>query len=385
MPWKRTEPMDQKIALISDWNKEIFSKVDLAQKYGVSRKTVTKWITRYELEGIDGLKDKSREPVSKPNSTESGLIEKIIEYKKKYIKRGPKKLYHMLHKENPDMSWPCASTIGYWLKKYNLVEPRPKRKRVPPYTEPFIDCKEPNNVWSADYKGQFVMKNKKKCYPLTITDNYSRYVISCTALEGPQYKPTREAFEKAFREYGLPKAIRTDNGTPFTNPGRTGLSRLSIWWIQLGIIPERINKGCPQENGRHERMHRSLKFETLDQPAKNINEQQKIFDHFIYDFNNTRPHEALNQDIPAHYYRVAKRSYPEKIIKPYYDYDYEVRQVRNTGEIRFKGNMYLLTTLLDDQPVGLKQVDEYCWNIYYYWANIGILNTKKERIFSVNV
>jgi len=382
MPWKKIEPMDQKVQIIANWKTNNFNKTDLSKKYDISRKTVTKWIKRYETQGIDGLKDQSRAPINRPHATPKEIVKRIVDHKLNNRKRGPRKIYSQLIKKHPQIDWPVPSTIGYWLKKHGLVTVRKKRKRVPPYNEPFIDCQSPNDVWSADYKGQFFTKNNRVCYPLTISDNYSRYLIKCHGLPGPRYRETRDIFERAFRKYGLPDAIRTDNGTPFASKSVAGLTRLSIWWIQLGVTPERIEKGCPQQNGRHERMHRTLKYETLDTKAKNMKEQQQRFDFFQIDYNNDRPHEALNQNTPSDYYQKSYRPYVEKPKKPVYDYDFTVRQVRNNGEIRFKGQMYFLTNLLDDQPIGLKQIDEDSWNIYYYFYPIATLNVKKNKIFS---
>lgn len=382
MPWKRTDPMDQKVQLIADWQSQNFSKTDLSKKYAISRKTVGKWISRYQKEGIDGLKDKSKEPIHKPHSTSNEIVERIINHKLKHPKRGPKKVYYQLKKKHPEIKWPVPSTIGYWLKKHGLVVPRRRRRLVPPYNEPFLECQLPNEVWSIDYKGQFSTRDEIMCYPLTITDNYSRYLIKCKGLKGPRYRDTRNELEQSFRQYGLPDAIRSDNGNPFSSNSIAGLSRLSIWWIQLGIIPERIKKGCPQENGRHERMHRTLKYETLDTKANNMKEQQHRFDFFKEDFNNDRPHEALDQNVPKDYYQRSNRPYVEKPKKPDYDYDFDVRQVRNNGEIRFKGQLYFLTNLLDDQPVGLKQIDDDNWDIYYSFFPIGTLNLRKNKIIT---
>lgn len=377
--------MDQKVQLIADWQTNYFSKTDLSKKFNVSRKTVNKWIQRYDKQGIDGLKEQSREPKRKPQATASHLVEQIVMHKLKHPKRGPKKIYHQLIKKQPQVKWPVPSTIGYWLKKHNLVNPRKRRKHVPPYGEPFIDCQSPNEVWSVDYKGQFYTRDSRVCYPLTISDNFSRYIIQCKGLPGPRYRETKQVFEQVFKEYGLPDALRTDNGIPFSSTSIAGLSRLSVWWIQLGIIPERIQKGCPQQNGRHERMHRTLKYETLDSKAKNMKEQQDRFDLFQTDYNYYRPHEALNQKTPSDYYQKSRRPYVEKPLKPVYDYDFAVRQVRNNGEIKFKNQMYFLTSLLDDQPVGLKQVDEDSWDIYYYFYPIATLNLKKNQILNKKV
>jgi len=380
MPWKTVSSMDQKIQLIADWQTKQLNITDLSQKYGVSRPTIYKWINRYEKLGIDGLKEQNRTPIHSPNQTEDDIVDLIVKEKLKNRKRGPKKIYHQLKEQYPHLELPSITTISEWLKKYGLVKKRKKRLRVPPYTEPFQECQTSNTAWSADYKGQFYTKDGHVCYPLTISDNYSRYLLKCDGLPGPRYHETKAVFETVFEEYGLPDAIRTDNGIPFASKSAGGLSRLSIWWIQLGIIPERIDKGCPQQNGRHERMHRTLKDEALDPIALNMKEQQKRFDWFRYDYNNHRPHEALGQQQPIKYYRKSKRRYAKKLQSPYYDLNYSVRSIRHSGEIKFKNNMYYLTQLLTGQYVGLTQVTEDTWDIYYSFYRIATLDLRKNKI-----
>jgi len=380
MPWKELKPMDQKIQLIADWQTNYFSVTDLSHKYGISRKIIYKWVNRYEEQGLDGLKEQSRRPKYSPNQTSDDIVELIIKEKLKNRNRGPKKIYNQLKVQYSDIDWPAPSTIGEWLKKYGLVKERKRRLRVPPYTEPFQSCQKPNAVWSADYKGQFLTLDGKLCYPLTISDNYSRYLLKCKGLLGPRYQPTKKVFESAFREYGLPDAIRIDNGTPFASRGIGGLSRLSIWWIQLGIIPERIDKGCPQQNGRHERMHRTLKAEAIDSKALNIKEQQKQFDWFCLDYNYHRPHESLNQDTPAKYYQKSNRSYVEKPVLPDYDYSYIVRRVCSGGDIKLYGHRYYLTELLFGQDVGLKETADGLLTIYYSFHPIGTIDLRKNKV-----
>jgi len=384
MPWKITEPMDQKIQLIADWQNIQHSITDLSKKYGISRKTVYKWCARYKEQGIDGLKDQNRTPKYSPNRTTDDIIKLLIKEKLKNRKRGPVKIYHQIKRQYPDIKLPSPSTISHWLKKNGLVHRRKKRTHVPPYAEPFITVQSPNDVWSADYKGQFYTRDKRVCYPLTISDNYSRYLLRCTGLPGPRYSQTRDVFEKTFREYGLPDAIRVDNGTPFAGRCVGGLSRLSIWWIQMGIAPERIEKGSPQQNGRHERMHRTLKLEAVNTMVSNMKEQQKLFDEFLYDYNNDRPHEALNHESPAHYYRKSSRSYVEKPQAVEYDLDYTVRSVRYNGYFRFNGQLYYLTDLLHKQRVALKEFADGQWKIYYSFYPIGILDLRKNRILKLN-
>lgn len=384
MPWKITEPMDQKVQLIADWQRTQYSVTDLSKKYGISRKTVYKWCYRYEKAGIDGLKDQNRAPRYSPNKTNDAVIKLLIKEKLKNRNRGPVKIYHQLEKQYPGIKLPAPSTIAHWLKKNGLVKKRKIRKYVPPYTEPFITAKAPNRVWSADYKGQFYTSNKRVCYPLTISDNCSRYLLRCTALPGPRYRQTRDVFKRAFIEYGLPDAIRIDNGTPFAGRCVGALSRLSIWWIQLGIAPERIDKGAPYQNGRHERMHRTLKLEAINNKTSDLKEQQKLFDKFVYDYNNNRPHEALNNDVPAEHYSSSSRPYVEKPPAVEYDLGYTVRSVRYNGYFRFNGQLYYLTDLLHKQRVGLKEFADGQWKIYFSFYPIGILDLRKNRILKLN-
>lgn len=380
MPWKIIEAMDQKIQLIADWQKQFFSLTDLSQKYGISRPTVYKLIGRYEQCGIEGLKEQSRAPKTCPHKLSEKVVNLVIQEKLKNHKRGPRKIRAQLKRQHPELKLPAISTISYWLKKEGLVEKRKKRLHVPPYTQPFRDCDKPNDSWSIDYKGQFYMKNNHVCYPLTVTDNFSRYILGCKALQGPRYIPTRKHLELIFREYGLPYVIRSDNGTPFAGKCIGGLSRLSIWFIRLGIIPERIKKGCPQENGRHERMHRTLKNDILDSVAKNLKEQQKAFDIFRYDFNHHRPHESLDDQTPSDYHKKSNRPYLERPHLPAYDLDYIVRQVRHSGEIKFKGQMFFITELLAGQPLGLKEIADGLWQIQYSFYVLGSVDLRKNKI-----
>lgn len=380
MPWKELKPMDQKIQMIAEWQTKEVNITNLSNKYGVSRKTIYKWLNRYKETGIDGLKEMSRKPQVSPRQTPDVIRRLIVMEKLRNRKRGPKKICAQLKQKYPGFNIPAPSTISHWLEKNGLVEMRKIRSKVPPYTQPFVKCQSPNAVWSADFKGQFYTRNKKVCYPLTISDNYSRYLIRCSALPGPRYEETRTVFEMAFREYGIPYAIRVDNGIPFAGKCVGGLSRLMIWWIQLGIVPERIEKGCPEQNGRHERMHRTLKFEVLDQTAGNMKEQQKRFDWFRYEYNNCRPHEALEQNPPVKYYARATRVYVENPPEPEYDNSYIIRQVRSSGDIRFHSKSYFITELLSGKHIGLKVLDDGIITLYYSFYPLGFIDLKKDKV-----
>lgn len=380
MPWKVIDRMNLKIQLVTDLDKKQFSITDLSQKYGISRPTVYKWVKRYKKFGIDGLKDESRAPKNCPHRTSERILNLLIQEKLKNRKRGPRKIRAQIKRREPGLKLPAVSTISYWLKKEGLVYARKKRLRVPAYTQPFYECRAANDVWSIDYKGQFYMRNKRVCYPLTVSDNFSRYILGCDALKGPRYEPTRKSLENIFEEYGLPDAIRCDNGTPFSGRCIGGLSRLMVWLILLGIIPERITKGCPQENGRHERMHRSLKNEALDPVGENLKEQQKTFDRYRYDFNHNRPHEALNDQTPNDYYKKSKRVYVGAPHPPEYGFDYVVREVQPSGEFKFQSRTFYLTESLAEQPVGLKEIADGLWEIRFSFYILGSVDLRKNKI-----
>lgn len=380
MPWKDTKPMDERVRLISDWLEGGLSVTELSGIYGVSRKSVYKWIGRYDENGVDGLKELCRAPGSHPNKTDEEVISRLIREKLKRMKWGPKKLLALLKANEPDRKWPSVATVEKWLKRNGLVRKRKRRRSVPPYSEPFISCDDINKVWSADYKGQFRTGDGQWCYPLTVSDNMSRYLLSCKGLYSPCYGDTRKWLEWTFREYGLPEAIRTDNGTPFAGRGVTALSRLSIWFIKLGIRPERIRAGKPQENGRHERMHRTLKDETAKPPGCNMNSQQTRFDRFKEEYNDIRPHESLGQRPPASVYESSPRRYPEKPRPVEYDDRVEVRSVRHSGEIKFKGRLHYLTELLYGENVGLIEINDASYEIRFGLHPIGVLDLKRGKV-----
>jgi transposase InsO family protein len=254
-----------------------------------------------------------------------------------------------------------------------------RRHRVADYGKPFTDCESSNDTWSADYKGQFRTKDGRYCYPLTVSDNYSRYLLGCLGMQGTSYSDARPFFEHIFREYGLPIAIKTDNGAPFASISIGGLSRLSIWWIKLGIIPERIEKGCPQQNSRHERIHRTLKLEAINPASVDMKRQQIKFDAFRNDYNNYRPHEALGQKPPASVYVKSSRPYNDNPVVDY-DLGFVVRKVRSSGEFKFRGNLYFLTELLYGETIALKEIDNDTGEIDYSFYKIGELNLRKNRI-----
>lgn len=380
MPWKETSAMDQKVQLIGDWIKDDFSITELSELYNVSRPTIYKWISRYEEHGIDGLEELSRKPLCRPNETSLAIVNKIIEMKSLHQRFGPKKIIARLRMLHPETPWPAVSTAGEILKKQGLVQPNKKKRRTPPYTEPFIGCDKPNAAWSADFKGHFHTGDGKLCHPLTISDNCSRFLLQCRGLRLPTHDQTQPWFEWTFREYGLPDAIRTDNGPPFASLSLGGLSRLSVWFIKLGILPERIDSGHPEQNPHHERMHRTLKEAVAIPPKSNIYKQQQAFENFKYEFNNDRPHEALDQKLPASVYRPSNRSYPLRVPDVEYDGDVAVKRIKRSGEMYWKGKWIYVSQVLANEPIALQQVDDYLWEVRFGFFPIGMLNELKGKV-----
>jgi transposase InsO family protein len=371
--------MEQRLKLIADWL-DGYSITELSVIYGVSRKTVYKWIERYNRLGHDGIEELSRAPITHPNQTDEKIISRLVEAKQKHQGWGPEKLVDFLTQHEPEIKWPSVCTVEKWLDRHGLVKHRRPRRKTPKYSEPFLACDAPNRVWSADYKGQFKTGDGKWCYPLTMTDNMSRYLLMCKGLHSPCHAETQPWFEWVFREFGLPEAIRTDNGTPFAGRGLTGLSRLSIWWIKLGIRPERIESGKPQQNGRHERMHRTLKQDTAKPPKGDIKSQQHRFDAFRHEYNYDRPHEALGKKTPASIYEPSRRRYPEKFREPEYDLGVEVRTVRHNGEFKFQSNQYFLSELLVGEKIGLNEAADGKYEIRFGFHPIGLLDLTTGKV-----
>jgi transposase InsO family protein len=378
MPWKQTSAMDQRVQLIADWLSGDYFKIELCTVYGISRPTADKWIRRYQEGGVKALEELSRAPYSHPNATIEEIREQIIKGKLERQNWGTKKVMDYLRENYPLLRWPADSTAAEILKRAGLVKPRRYRSRVAPYSEPFGNCQGPNQIWSTDFKGDFLLGNGRRCYPLTLSDNFSRYLLMCRALEHPSYEAVRPWFEWVFREYGLPEAIRSDNGGPFASLALGGISQLSKWWIQLGIRPERIEPGKPSQNGRHERMHRTLKH---DAPAqKNHQRQQHRFDLFLEEYNWQRCHEALGRKTPGSVYRRSPRPYPIKLPPIEYDSGFVVRQVRHNGEIKWCGDFIYISQVLAQEPLGLKQIDDELWELRYSFHLLGVLNQRTKII-----
>lgn len=384
MPWKETNAMNEKIKFISAWLTDEYSLSELCRMFNISRVTGYKLINRYEYEGAEGLLERSRAHMNHPFKVSQDVEKIILNTKNRYTTWGPKKIRMWMLRNNPELKCPASSTIGDILKRHGLVKPRKKRYRTPPHSQPFINCDKPNSVWSADFKGYFRLGNKKLCYPLTVSDNYSRYLLECSCLSRPTHDFVKSGFDYIFREYGLPDAIKTDNGTPFASTSIGGLSRLSIWWIKLGIIPERIMPGCPEQNGRHERMHRTLKAAVAQPPQANLKKQQEYVDEFIKEYNYERPHEAINNLVPSDIYNKSLKPYPTKVPDVEYDTDLLVRRVRHNGEIRWLSRETYIGSVLKDEFIGLRQIEDHLWQVYFGPLYLGMINLHKNKIIRDN-
>lgn len=380
MPWKETCVMNEKVNLIEDWLSGRWRKSQLANKYRVSRPTIDKWINRFKQFGYSGLEELSRRPENSPNETPLWQQQLIVETKRRFQHWGPKKVRDYLGAQYPDESWPADSTCGSILQRYGWVKPRTRRKRVSVYPSHLTESKYPGHVWNVDFKGDVRLGNRERCYPFTLSDDFSRYLLCCNGVSSTAREPVKQLLKRAFCEFGQPEVIKSDNGVPFASRSLGGLSRLSIWLIKHGIVPERIDKGKPTQNGRHERMHRTLKEEAMSPPKSNMAAQQRAFDKFRYEYNELRAHESLERKPPATVFTSSKVNYQEREQRIEYDFDKDVRKVRTTGEIKWKGHLIYLSELLRGEPVGIKDVGTGFYEIYYSFLHIGYLNEKQMRI-----
>ncbi len=383
MPWKETCAVDERVRFMIEVSKDEEAKSVLCRRFGISRPTGDKWLRRYEELGLSGLLDRSRAAWRHPNQVADELVELILGLRHKHPRWGPRKLRVILQQKLPSIDWPACSTIGKILKRAGLAVPRKRRRRTPPYTQPFARCNGPNAVWCADFKGWFRTDDGQRCDPLTISDAHSRYLLRVQTMTETRHEPVRALFEATFRQYGLPGAIRTDNGTPFASHGIAGLSRLSAWWLKLGIVPERIEPGQPQQNGRHERMHLTLKQETASPPQRNLRRQQEAFDHFREEFNQERPHEALGQKCPTEVYVPSGREYRDSTWTVEYPATMEVRGVKGNGVFNWRGQVVFLGEALGRERVGLAEVDDGCWAVYFCRKPLGIVDERRRKVVDV--
>ena len=382
MPWNRTDPMEERIRFVMEAKSDVFQMSELCQRYGVSRKTGYKWLQRYRQEGLAGLQDRSRAPRHCPHRTPQAIADILIEARHQRPHWGAGMLMDRLKRRQPEVKWPATSTAQEILKQAGLIQPKRRRRRRQgsPHSPLQLGEVAPHEVLTADFKGEFRTRDRRYCYPLTIADHTSRYLLACRAFSSTAGGPVKQVFREIFREYGLPRAILTDNGTPFATTGVARLSRLAVWWIRLGIQPLRIQPGHPEQNPRHERMHRTLKQETTRPPARNPLSQQQVFDRFREEYNQERPHQGLQAKTPADVYRRSTRAYPKRLLPLEYLGHWEIRRVSPNGCLSFKRKVLFLSHALEGQKVGLEETKEGIWSFYFGPVLLGRYDERQQRL-----
>lgn len=366
MSWRETSPVEQRLEFVREYESDLFTMTELAAQYGISAKTGYKWLERYGAEGLLGLCDRSRRPHHNPQATDPELVEAIVALRRRHPRWGPKKLLAVARRREPDSTWPARSTVAGLLKRHGLITARRRSPRPPTSSASILaPAMQPNDVWTTDFKGEFRTGDGAYCYPLTLRDGVSRFVLRCDALLGRTYESTRRRFARAFAEYGLPERIRSDNGGPFAGTGLGRLSRLAVWWIRLGIVPERIALGHPEQNGSHEQFHSVLKAETTRPPAANAAAQQRRFARFCLEYNHERPHEALSNDVPASRYQPSPRVLPRQLPVLTYPGHFEIRRVSSMGQVSWRGSSLFLSEALAGEDVAFEEVDDGIWTVRF--------------------
>src|SRR5262245_30100085 len=381
MPWKESVAMEERLRFIRDAQSDRFTMSELCARYGVSRRVGYKWLARYEADGRRGLADRSRAPQHCPHRTNARICELLITARMQHPGWGAKKLLRVLSRKHREIhTWPAPSTVADLLARRGLVHHRSRRRQA---THPGVGrptTAAPNDLWTADFKGQFRTGDGLYCFPLTIADQHTRYLLACRGRLSTQTVTARPVFEWAFREYGLPIAIRTDNGVPFATQAIHGLSYLNVWWMRLGILHQRIRPGCPQENGAHERMHRTFKREAIKPVRATCAAQQRNFDAFRREYNEDRPHEYLQQETPASQYHPSPRPYPERLPPLEYPGHFLVKKITTGGTFRFHNRLLYLANSMVDQHIGLEETDDGIWAIHF---NTILLATFDERDYII--
>ena len=384
MPWRESSVMEERLRFVARLL-EGESMSDVCRSFGISRKTGYKIWNRYQSEGPVALSDRSRRPVRYANQLPEPIERLIVETKREKPHWGARKIRELLVRRLAgDVRIPAKSTVHAVLDRYGLVKRAKERRRQRAQGTPLSQAFGPNDLWCCDFKGEFKLGNGRYCYPLTVTDQASRFILACEALESTKEAGVIPLFQRSFEAYGLPSAIRSDNGVPFASPnGLYGLSRLSVWWLRLGIAIERIKPGCPQQNGRHERMHLTLKKETTKPAGANILQQQARFDDFISEFNDERPHEALAMKTPAELYRPSVRPYqglPE-LTYPFHDKDI---LVTSCGRICMHRKKINISTVLAGQKLGIKEVDEGIWLASFMQYDLGYIDLEQRTLQTID-
>jgi len=376
-----TNALDQRRRFIAALTSGHWTMSEICARFGVSRKTGYKWEAR-AAEGVAGLLDRSHAPRHCPHRLAVHLAERLLAARREFG-WGARKLLEVLRRQSPDEAWPARSTVNDLLARHGLLR---RHRRRPHWTHPgsaALTTTRANQVWPADFKGQFKTGDGAYCYPLTVTDHFSRVLLVCEGLTSVHAGDTRLAFRAAFREVGLPEAIRTDNGAPFASTALHGLSALNVWWMQLGIVHQRIRPGCPQHNGTHERMHRELKRETAQPAAATGRAQQRRFNAFRQRYNEVRPHESLADATPASRWQPSTRPYPERCPRPEYAPTMEVRRISSAGTFSWGGRPFFVSETLRGQDIGLEETRDGIWNLVYYRTLLARIDLRTGELTGV--
>ena len=384
MPWSETTPMDERLQFVADVRREREDMAVLCRRYGISRKTGYKWLARYAAHGAVGLAERSHRPHTCSHATAPDAVEALCELRRRHPTWGPKKLLAVLARRAPALALPALSTAAALLKRAGLVT-APRRRRTPGHPgRPTAPMDAPNAIWTADFKGEFRLRTGRYCYPLTVADGYSRFLLACHGLPSTATTGVQPVFRQLFREYGLPDRIRSDNGVPFATVALGRLSALSVWWVRLGILPDLIEPSSPAQNGRHERMHRTLKAEATRPPDAHARAQQRRFDTFRAEYNTERPHEALGQATPASWYAPSPRPYPERLPPLEYPAHCEVRRVSRNGGIRWHNHWVNVSHVLAEEYVAFEEIDDGLWSVTFGPLVLGRFDERQLRIEDAN-
>lgn len=380
MGWMETCAVDERMRFVMAVEAEEEPFAAVCRRFGVSRRIGYKWIARYRTTGVEGLVDRSRAPRHHPNQLADEIAERCLAVRHEHPSWGPVKVRAWLERRMPKAQWPAASTIGELFDREGLTVKRRFRRRGPPSSAPFAECTGANDVWCMDFKGWFLTGDGARCEPLTLEDAHSRYFLRCQAMARTDADHVWPVLDAAFREFGLPFRLRSDNGSPFASCGAGGLSRLSVNIIKAGLVPERIAPGKPQQNGRLERLHLTLLQETASPPAETMRKQTKRFRSFQVVYNEERPHAALGNDTPAEHYTVSPRRFDGVLREPSYGSDHAVRRVRHNGEIRWRSGTIYINAALTNEPVGLIESDDGSWTVSYGPIVLGIIDHRGDRL-----
>lgn len=380
MPWTQTDPVTERQKFVRLVLKGQVTMTQACDQFGISRKTGYKILARHAELGMAGLADASRAPKTHPNQAAPEVEAAVLRVRKAHPTWGSKKILWALDRERPDQDWPARSTVDAILKRAGVVEPRGRRRRRQPTSPPVVEAPAPNDVWSMDYKGWFRVGDGTRCDPLTVNDVCSRASIVCQAMVSPKSADVRQRLERAFRAYGMPRFMLSDGGPPFGSTGLGRLSRLGVWLVRVGVVPLLIEPGRPDQNGRHERFHETLKAETASPPSSSIRAQQASFDRFQQVYNDERPHEALGMKTPAEVYELSPRQLPEKPAEHSYAAGLDPRRVRPDGSIKWAGALVFVGEAFGGEVVGIEAVDDGRWYVHLGPLRLGVLHGRSRTI-----